>query len=157
FFLRTGAIAVRGGMPEASALRALTLEPARMMHLDHRVGSLAPGKDADFVVLSGAPFSAYTQVLQTYIDGVLRFDRTRQRDWSPQAGGSALFAQDRLPPAAPLVPPLPAVKVPAAPDKAPTLRRGAKEYAVLAGRIHTVANGTITDGVVLVKDGKVSA
>src|SRR5207248_3270284 len=75
FFLRTGAIAVRGGMSEDAALRALTLHGARMLHLDHRLGSLEKGKDADFVVLSGAPFSVYTKVLETYIDGVRVFER----------------------------------------------------------------------------------
>src|SRR5207249_9022269 len=84
FFLRTGAIAVRGGMSEAAALKALTLTPARLMHLDHRLGSLEKGKDADFVVLSGSPFSVYTQVLETYIDGKKVFDRGSKRDWAYQ-------------------------------------------------------------------------
>jgi imidazolonepropionase-like amidohydrolase len=44
FFLRTGAIAVRGGLSEEAALRALTLNPARMLHLEDRVGSLEKGK-----------------------------------------------------------------------------------------------------------------
>src|SRR4029078_7424945 len=60
FLLRTGAIAVRAGRSEAAARQALTLTPATLLHLDHRVGSLEKGKDADFVVLSGAPFSVYT-------------------------------------------------------------------------------------------------
>ena len=77
FLLRTGAIAVRGGMSEDAALRALTLHGAQMLHLDDRLGSLEKGKDADFVVLSGAPFSVYTQVLQTYIDGKCVFDRSQ--------------------------------------------------------------------------------
>src|SRR5262249_19603955 len=68
FFLRTGAIAVRGGMTEDEALRAQTINPARMMHLDDRLGTLEKGKDADFVVLSGPPYSVYTQVPQTYIE-----------------------------------------------------------------------------------------
>ena len=72
FFLRTGAIAVRGGMSEDAALQALTINGAEMLHLDDRLGSLEKGKDADFVVLSGPPFSVYTQVLQTYIDGTMR-------------------------------------------------------------------------------------
>src|SRR5262249_44212369 len=76
FFLRTGAIAVRGGMSEAAALKALTLHGAQMLHLDDRLGSLEKGKDADIVVLSGPPFSVYTQVLETYIDGVRAFYRT---------------------------------------------------------------------------------
>src|SRR5437762_5103724 len=90
FLLRTGAIAVRGGMSEDAALRALTLHGARMLHLDDRLGSLAPGKDADFVVLSGPPFSVYTHVLETYIDGSCVFDRARPQDWAYQAGGFAL-------------------------------------------------------------------
>src|SRR5207253_4121656 len=69
FFLRTGAIAVRGGLSEDAALKALTLHPAQMLHLEGRLGSLEAGKDTDFVVLSGPPFSVYTQVLETYIDG----------------------------------------------------------------------------------------
>src|SRR5690348_16142374 len=84
FLLRTGAIAVRGGMSEDAALRALTLHPAQMLHLEDRLGSLEKGKDADFVVLSGSPFSVYTHVLQTYIDGKCVFDRSRQQDWSYQ-------------------------------------------------------------------------
>src|SRR6185369_8313298 len=90
FFLRTGAIAVRGGMSEDAALRALTLHGAQMMHLEDRLGSLEKGKDADFVVLSGPPFSIYTHVQETYIDGLKRFDRSRQKDWTYQAGGFAL-------------------------------------------------------------------
>src|SRR5262249_62026151 len=81
FFLRTGAIAVRGGMSEEAALKALTLHGAQIMHLDDRLGSLEKGKDADFVVLSGPPFSVYTQVLETYIDGVKVFDRSVHKDW----------------------------------------------------------------------------
>jgi imidazolonepropionase-like amidohydrolase len=54
FFLRTGAIAVRGGMSEDAALRALTLHGAQMMQLDQRVGSLEAGKDADLVVRPGS-------------------------------------------------------------------------------------------------------
>src|SRR6185436_16374409 len=97
FLLRTGSIAVRGGMSETAALRALTLNPAKMMHLEARVGSLEAGKDADFVVLSGPPFSSYTQVLETYIDGRRVFDRSSNRDWGYQAGGFALASPDDLP------------------------------------------------------------
>src|SRR5207253_1758162 len=144
FFLRTGAIAVRGGMSEDAALRALTINPARMLHLEDRVGSLEPGKDADFVVLSGPPYSIYTQVLETYIDGVRVFDRSRQKDWAYQAGGFALADLDRLPrPPAPLKP-LPAVGAPAAPPDAAERQGTPNRLAIFAGRIHTVAHGVIT-------------
>ena len=76
-----------------------------MLHLDQRLGSLKAGKDADFVILSGSPFSIYTQVLQTWIDGVRLFDRSRQRDWSYQTGGFALDRSAKLPAIPPAVKP----------------------------------------------------
>jgi imidazolonepropionase-like amidohydrolase len=87
FLLREGALAVRGGMTETGALRALTLNPAEMLDLGSRVGSLEPGKDADLVVLSGPPFSVYTKVLSTYIDGEKVFDRDRPEDLRYSTGG----------------------------------------------------------------------
>ena len=97
FLLRTGAIAMRGGLSEASALKALTINPAEMMHLDKRIGSIEPGKDADFVVLSGRPFSVYTQVLQTYIDGQKRYDRADASQANYAVGGFALPEHVRRP------------------------------------------------------------
>src|SRR5262249_19028161 len=146
FFLRTGAIAVRGGMPEDSALRALTIHGAKMLHLDDRLGSLEKGKDADFVVLSGPPFSVYTQVLQTWIAGECRYDRGRGRDWTYHAGGFALPRPERLPKPPALVEAPAPVSAPALPEgsRPPGTSRPAK-LAILAGRIHTVAGGTIID------------
>ena len=65
------------------------------MHLDHRLGSLEKGKDADFAILSGAPFSVYTQVLQTWIDGKKVFDAETDRGY--QTGGFALPTGEKLP------------------------------------------------------------
>ncbi len=156
FMLRTGAIALRGGMSEDAALRALTINGAQMLHLDDRVGSLEKGKDADFVVLSGSPFSVYSHVLQTYIDGVCLFDRTHAHDWAYQAGGFALSEGDaRLPKTPESVAPQPVAKTPATPKQAPTFENNPKRFAVFAGRVYTVGKGTIEDGVVLVEDGKI--
>jgi imidazolonepropionase-like amidohydrolase len=155
FFLRTGAIAVRGGMSEDAALRALTINGAQMLHLDDRVGSLEKGKDADFVVLSGEPFSVYTQVLETYIDGERRFDRSKQRDWTYQAGGFALADEKRLPKMPPPEKPLSAAIQPPEPPKERKFEGSPKEYYIVAGRIHTVAKGTLTDAVIEVKNGKI--
>ncbi|MCE9568322.1 MAG: amidohydrolase family protein [Planctomycetes bacterium] len=95
FFLYTGSIAVRGGMSEALALKAMTLTPAKLMHLDHRIGSLEKGKDADFVVLSGAPFSTFTRVKQTFIEGKKVFDEDTDRGY--REGGFMLPAGEKLP------------------------------------------------------------
>jgi len=95
FLLREAALAVRNGMTEAGALRALTLNPAEMLDLGAKVGSLDPGKDADLVVLSGPPFSVYTHVLATYIEGQKVFDRTNPEDLRYATGGFAVA--DRYP------------------------------------------------------------
>jgi imidazolonepropionase-like amidohydrolase len=157
FFLRTGAIALRGGMTEDAALRALTINPARMMHLGDRLGSLEKGKDADLVVLTGPPFSVYAQVLETWIDGVCVFDRSRQRDWTYQVGGFALPDPERIPKLATAARAWPAASTPPLPDKTPTVPSRPERLAVLAGRIHTVGKGTLTDGVVLIEKGKFKA
>ena len=64
-----------GGVPPAEALKFVTLNPAKQLHIDHRVGSLESGKDADFVVWSGDPLSTLTACDQTWIDGRKYFDR----------------------------------------------------------------------------------
>lgn len=87
WFLRSGALAVRAGMSREGALRGLTLAGAQMLDLGDRVGSLEPGKDADFVVLSGDPFSVYTQVLETWVEGVRVFDRANPKDRLIATGG----------------------------------------------------------------------
>ena len=73
-FLRSAALAVRAGMSRKGALEGLTLSGARMLDLDHRIGTLEVGKEADFVVLSGDPLSVYTRPLQTWIEGQQVFD-----------------------------------------------------------------------------------
>jgi N-acetylglucosamine-6-phosphate deacetylase len=73
-----------GGVPEEDALRFVTLNPAKQLKVDHRVGSLEPGKDADFVVWSGNPLSVYSVCEQTWIDGRAFFDRTEDRQLNEQ-------------------------------------------------------------------------
>ena len=86
-FLRMAALGVRAGMSRETALRALTLAGAEMMGLDDRVGTLERGKDADFVILSGDPFSVYTRVLETWVEGVKRFDVEDSDDREIAEGG----------------------------------------------------------------------
>ncbi len=58
-----------GGVPEEEALKFVTLNPAKQLRIDNRVGSLEPGKDADFVIWSASPLSTYSRAEQTWIDG----------------------------------------------------------------------------------------
>ncbi len=64
-----------GGVSEEEALKFVTINPAKQLGIDKRVGSLEPGKDADFVVWSGNPLDTRSVVLQTWIDGKKYFDR----------------------------------------------------------------------------------
>ena len=86
-FLRMAALAVRAGMSREGALRAVTLSGAEMLGLDQRVGSLARGKDADFVVLSGDPLSVYTKILETWVEGERVFDRKTDEGRLAAVGG----------------------------------------------------------------------
>jgi imidazolonepropionase-like amidohydrolase len=63
------AFAVRDGATPAEALRAVTATPAEILGVADRIGSLAPGKDADLVVLSGAPHQVTSRVEKVMIDG----------------------------------------------------------------------------------------
>jgi imidazolonepropionase-like amidohydrolase len=156
FLLRTGAIAVRGGMSESAALKAITLNAAKLLHLDHRLGSLEKGKDADFAILSGNPFSVYTHVLATYIEGKKVFDA--KTDFAYQMGGFALpkgeklweeeiFSTEGRPPKAPET-------------EARTFAGKTAELkgavAVLAAHIHT-GKGEFDGraGAIVIKDGKI--
>jgi imidazolonepropionase-like amidohydrolase len=69
-----------GGTPPEEALNFVTRNPARQLGIDDRVGSLEPGKDADFVVWSGDPLDSRSVCLQTWIEGKKYFDRAMEHD-----------------------------------------------------------------------------
>ena len=58
-----------GGLDEAEALKFVTINPAKQLRIDDRVGSLEVGKDADFVIWSGHPLSTYSICEETWLDG----------------------------------------------------------------------------------------
>ncbi len=72
------AFAVRGGLKEEEAVSTVTLNPARMVGLDYRIGSLEEGKDADFIILSGDPLHYRTMVEKTFINGKCYYDRSKE-------------------------------------------------------------------------------
>lgn len=62
-------LAVKAGMSPEEGLRSITINAAKICGVDHRVGSLAPGKDADIAVFTGNPMEVFTKTLYTLIDG----------------------------------------------------------------------------------------
>jgi imidazolonepropionase-like amidohydrolase len=66
-----------GGLSKDEALAMVTYNPAKQLGIDHRVGSIEVGKDADLVVYDKEPLSVYARVQQVYIDGQLYFDREK--------------------------------------------------------------------------------
>jgi adenine deaminase len=68
-----------GGLSESEALKLVTLNPAKMLHIDKDVGSIVPGKSADLVLWSDHPLSVYARAEKTIIDGIVYFDREEDK------------------------------------------------------------------------------
>jgi cytosine/adenosine deaminase-related metal-dependent hydrolase len=74
-------------MTRTGALEAMTLNGAKLLDLQDRIGSLKPGKDADFLVMSADPLSLYAHVEQTWVEGAKVFDRTDPKQRLYAVGG----------------------------------------------------------------------
>jgi imidazolonepropionase-like amidohydrolase len=94
-FARMPALAVRAGLSRQKALESLTLAGAEILDLADRIGSLRPGKEADFIILDGDPFSVYTHVLETWVEGQKVFDRAKPEDRLYQVGGYGAGSEGR--------------------------------------------------------------
>ena len=164
-----------GGVPEEEALRMVTLNPAKQLGIDARVGSLDVGKDADFAIFSRHPFDVRTQCLMTFVDGELQFERHEGRydDWSAELA-RRIEAGRAAAPAAPAPGPveeraravpaesLAALRLPRGANGAPSnpARPAASPVALVGGTVHTMERRdgqlvTYTPGVVLLEDGRV--
>ncbi|HQU77022.1 MAG TPA: amidohydrolase family protein, partial [Chitinophagales bacterium] len=67
-----------GGLTEEEAWKLVTLNPAKLLHIDDRVGSVKTGKDADLVLWNDNPLSVYARAEKTFIDGRLYYDREEE-------------------------------------------------------------------------------
>lgn len=72
-----GAMAIRYGLPHEVCLRGCTINGARMLHIDDRVGSLTPGKDADVVIWTGDPFDPRHRTQVVLVNGEVAYDAAR--------------------------------------------------------------------------------
>lgn len=102
--LRMVAVSARGlGIRHDQVLRAITSGPARILGIADRVGSLSPGRDADFVVLSGDPLAVSSHVERVYVSGELAFEATPRAATVIRAGTVWLDAERQLRPGAILI------------------------------------------------------
>jgi imidazolonepropionase-like amidohydrolase len=141
-----------GSVAKEEALKMLTLYPARILHLEDRVGSLEEGKDGDVVLLNGDPFNTFVRVEKTIVDGILYYDVNDEAGTRDEPFRA--------------LPPLPSTTVPA-PDvdwvagaydaePATDLLEGSS-FALIGGTVHPVSSPPVENGVVLVRNGRITA
>jgi len=119
------AAAVRNGVPEATALAAITRAPAEILGVSDRVGTIARGRDADLVFLSAGPFSPGAAVTRVMIDGEFVFERKASDVQTYRA------LRDSSPP-------------------------GRDLLAIRGGRVLTVTQGVLPEGLLFADGGKIS-
>ncbi len=132
-----------GGVSEAQALAMITINPARELGLEDRLGSIEVGKDADIALFNAHPFDAFARCELALIDGEVFFQRREP--------GGKLFAR-----------PGDHSTMPQAPE---SLRSRAIEiaaqpkgvFALLGAHVHPVAGPDIAAGTLVVADGKIAA
>ncbi len=84
FLVHQAALAVKDGLDRETALRALTINPARIAGIEDRLGSIEPGKDADLVLWSGDPLDVLSRAERVFVDGAEIYT---------YSGGEAHFAE----------------------------------------------------------------
>jgi imidazolonepropionase-like amidohydrolase len=133
-FREYGAFLVRHGLSEEHALRALTLNGAKAMMLEDRLGSIEAGKEADLVLLDGHLFDLTAdRVSKVIVDGSVEYER--ERDLQPEAPT----------PVGPFTP------------MRGNLTADDTHFAIVNAHIFTVSRGIIPKGTVVVEDGKITA
>ena len=132
-FREYGSFHIRHGLKEEHALEALTINGARAMMLDDRIGSIEVGKDADLVLMNGPPFDLHAERIEkVLVDGVVEFERTQWRQTAVPTG----------------VGPFQPIKG--------RLEAGDRTFAITNAHIFTVSRGNIENGTLVVEDGKIT-
>ena len=153
----------------ADAVKWLTINPAKALGIEKMTGSLEPGKNADVVIWSGDPFSAYAHADRVFIDGAQMFDRadfprTPRSDF--QLG---LLPPPPAPPDLGLIPPpppAPVVRAAAATSAAaaakaaaarPAVPAGGESIAITNARILPVSGPAVDRGTIVIRGGRIAA
>ncbi len=149
-----------GGLTDDEAFATITINPAKQLRIDNRVGSLDVGKDADVVIWSHHPLSTAAIVERAYIDGIVYYDRVKDLDrvaaiQREKTGGNPPSAS-----AAPGSTGAATVRPSAAYQVEPlTVRTNATgaTWAITNARIVTVSGAVIPRGTIVIKGNKIDA
>jgi imidazolonepropionase-like amidohydrolase len=146
-----------GGVSKENALRMLTINPARQIMIDDKVGTIEVGKQGDIVLLSGDPFDSYTRVEKTIIDGIVYYDLQREEETRREKVRT--LPQVRLvPEVAPATTPFSGLV--GTQELTPGHGGGLIQESVAAltgATVHPVAGAEIPNGTVLVENGRITA
>jgi imidazolonepropionase-like amidohydrolase len=141
-YLEAAKMVKYGGVPEPIALAMITINPARELGLDHRLGSIEVGKDGDIALFNAHPFDGFTRCELSLIDGEVWFQR-RTADGKlakPRAGDHSSIAVS------------PARTKPIDLAVEPSGR-----YAIQGATLHPVTGPDIQDGTIVVEAGRIVA
>ena len=131
-----------GGVSEAQVLEMITLNPAKELGLEHRLGSLEVGKDADISLFNAHPFDSYARCQIAMIEGEPRFVREEAEDkFAPRSGEKTMPGPDAVARAKPL-------EIPAATNGI---------YALTGAKLHPVSGPDVENGTLVVSGGKIAA
>jgi imidazolonepropionase-like amidohydrolase len=138
-----------GGLSDEEAFATVTINPAKQLHIDDRVGSLDTGKDADVVIWNHHPLSTAAIVEQAYIDGRVYYDRLK--DLAAHNGGAAPSGP------APAVAPAAPAPAPAAENLNVRTNSDGGTWAITNARIVTVSGAVIPSGTIVIKGNTIDA
>jgi imidazolonepropionase-like amidohydrolase len=146
-----------GGLTDDEALATVTINPAKQLRIDSRVGSLEVGKDADVVIWNHHPLSTEAIVDRAYIDGVAYYDRLKDLDRvaaiEKEKGSTRTTATGTNGAAAPAV----AQAAPPAEPLTVRLNANGATWAITNARIVTVSGAVIPRGTIVIKGNRIDA
>ena len=144
-----------GGISREEALRMLTAYPAKQLHIDDKVGTLEVGKQADIVLLNGDPFSTYTRVEKTIVDGIVYYDLSSEAE-SRGEPVNAMPATPATPVATRPTAAAASVAVSVVATTGGSNGSDAEGDIVLMGAtVHPVSGPVINDGAVVISQGRI--
>jgi imidazolonepropionase-like amidohydrolase len=154
-----------GGLSEDEALATVTINPAKQLRIDSRVGSLEPGKDADVVIWNHHPLSTYAIVERVYIDGTVYYDRRSEegRLTSLRKEKTSLAATEggnRPSSSSPPEPPKSGDDRTGGPrvnEESSGATGGGPSVAITNATIHPMTQSTIQRGTILLRGSRIEA